>query len=183
MRVLCDTFSVQDDARPREEIMEHVGEAVRFYRKRAGITQKQLARRAEIAPTSVVRLETGEVRQPRYGTLIKLAEALQVNPAEFFRFVSDVGKPTALGEGMTVPEPPAYVGETLPGPFTAVFERNGEWWIGYVEELPGANAQGESLEECRESLREAVLLVLEANRELTRREFEGSEVVRELLGA
>ena len=46
--------------------MEHIGEAIRFYRKRAGITQEQLARRAEIAPTSVARLETGEVRQPRY---------------------------------------------------------------------------------------------------------------------
>ena len=163
--------------------MEHVGEAVRFYRKLAGITQEELARRAEIAPTSVVRLETGEVRQPRYGTLMKLAVALRVSPAEFVRFVSEVGKPTALGEGMSVPEPPAYVRDEIPSPFTAVFERDGEWWIGYVEELPGANAQGESLQQCRESLREAVSLVLEANRELTRREFEGGEVVREPLGA
>jgi predicted RNase H-like HicB family nuclease len=114
---------------------------------------------------------------------MKLAGALQVNPAEFIRFVSDVGKPPVFGEGMTVPEPPAYVGEEIPGPFTAVFERDGEWWIGYVEELPGANAQGESLQQCRESLRQAVSLVLEANRELTRREFEGSEVVREPIGA
>jgi transcriptional regulator with XRE-family HTH domain len=150
--------------------MEHVGEAVRFYRKLAGITQEELARRAEIAPTSVVRLETGEVRQPRYGTLMKLAEALQVNPADFVRFVSDVGKPAVLGDAYREP-------------FTAVFERDGEWWIGYVEELPGANAQGESLQECRESLREAVSLVLETNRELTRREFEGRDVVREPMGA
>jgi hypothetical protein len=99
--------------------------------------------------TSVARLETGEVRQPRYGTLMRLAGALQVNPAEFIRLVSDVSKPTALGEGMTVPEPPAYVGDTLSGPFTAVFERDGELWIGYVEELPGANAQDESLRPCR----------------------------------
>src|SRR5918996_1496753 len=163
--------------------MEHVGEAIRFYRKRAGITQEQLARRAEIAPTSVVRLETGEVRQPRYGTLVKLAQALQVNPAEFFWFVSDVGKPTPLGRGMSVPESPAYVGDAIPRPFTAVFERDGERWIGYVEELPGANAQGESLQECRESLREAVSLVLEANREVRRREIEGRDVVRETIGA
>ena len=163
--------------------MEHVGEAIRFYRKRAGITQEELARRAEIAPTSVVRLETGEVRQPRYGTLMKLAGALQVNPAEFVGFASEVRKPTALGEGMSVPEPPAYVGDVSPGPFTAVFERDGEWWIGYVEELPGTNAQGGNLQECRESLREAVSLVLEANRELTRREFEGRDVVREPIGA
>jgi transcriptional regulator with XRE-family HTH domain len=150
--------------------MEHIGEAIRFYRRRAGITQEELARRAEIAPTSVVRLETGEVRQPRYGTLMKLAGALQVSPAEFVRFVSDVGKPAVLGDAYREP-------------FTAVFERDGEWWIGYVEELPGANAQGESLQECRESLREAVSLVLETNRELTRREFEGRDVVREPMGA
>ena len=167
----------------KEGGMEHVGEAIRFYRKLAGITQEELARRAEIAPTSVVRLETGEVRQPRYGTLMKLAGALQVSPAEFVRFVSNVGKPATLGEGMTVPEPPSYVGDVMPGPFTAVFERDGEWWIGYVEELPGANAQGESLKECRESLREAISLVLETNRELTRREFEGRDVVREPIGA
>ena len=163
--------------------MEHIGEAIRFYRKRAGITQEELARRAGIATTSVVRLETGEVRQPRYDTFMKLAGALQVNPAQFVRFVSDIGKPAAVGEDMTVPEPPSYVGDVLPGPFTAVFERDGEWWIGYVEELPGANAQGESLEECRESLREAVSLVLATNRELTRREFEGRDVVREPMGA
>jgi len=180
---MCDTFGIQDDATRREGLLEHVGEAVRYFRKRAGITQEELARRAEIAPTSVVRLETGEVRQPRYGTLMKLAGALQVNPAELVRLISDVGKPTVLGEGMSMPEPPTYVGDTLPGPFTAVFERDGEWWIGYVEELPGANAQGESLQQCRESLREAVSLVLESNREQTRREFEGGDVVvRELIG-
>jgi predicted RNase H-like HicB family nuclease len=75
------------------------------------------------------------------------------------------------------------LGDAYREPFTAVFERDGEWWIGYVEELPGANAQGESLQECRESLREAVSLVLETNRELTRREFEGRDVVREPMGA
>ncbi|MGH3086282.1 MAG: type II toxin-antitoxin system HicB family antitoxin, partial [Rubrobacteraceae bacterium] len=56
--------------------------------------------------------------------------------------------------------------------FHAVYEQDGDWWLGYVEELPGANSQERSLEECRESLREAVTLVLEANRELTRTEFE-----------
>jgi transcriptional regulator with XRE-family HTH domain len=163
--------------------MEHIGEAIRSYRKRAGITQEELARRAEIAPTSVVRLETGEVRQPRYDTLMKLAGALQVNPAQFVRVVSGIEKPAALGQGMTVPEPPSYIGDAHREPFTAVFERDEKWWIGYVEELPGANAQGESLQECRESLLEAVSLVLEANRELTRREFEGRDVLREPIGA
>ncbi len=57
--------------------------------------------------------------------------------------------------------------------FTAVFEQDGEWWIGYVEELPGANTQGRTLEETRENLKEAIQLVIEANREITQREIEG----------
>lgn len=63
--------------------------------------------------------------------------------------------------------------------FTAVFEQDGEWWIGNVEELPGANTQGKTLEEARENLKEAIQLVLEANREIARREFEGQTVLRE----
>ncbi|RKY63143.1 MAG: type II toxin-antitoxin system HicB family antitoxin [Candidatus Latescibacterota bacterium] len=65
--------------------------------------------------------------------------------------------------------------------FTAIFEREGEWWIGYVEELPGANTQGRTLEEVRENLKEAVQLIIEANRELARRETEGKNVIREEL--
>ncbi|NIM07357.1 MAG: type II toxin-antitoxin system HicB family antitoxin [Armatimonadetes bacterium] len=65
--------------------------------------------------------------------------------------------------------------------FSAVFRQEGEWWIGYVEELPGANTQGRTLEEARENLKEAVRLVLEANRELARRETQGKEVTREEL--
>jgi predicted RNase H-like HicB family nuclease len=63
--------------------------------------------------------------------------------------------------------------------FTAVFEKEGDWWIGYVEELPGANTQGKILEEARENLIEAVQLVIEANREIARRETEGKSVIRE----
>lgn len=51
--------------------------------------------------------------------------------------------------------------------YTAVFEQDGDWWNGYVEELPGANTQGKTLEEARENLKEAVALIIEANRELT----------------
>ena len=35
--------------------------------------------------------------------------------------------------------------------FTAIFEQDGDWWIGYIEELPGANTQGRTLEEAREN--------------------------------
>ena len=63
--------------------------------------------------------------------------------------------------------------------FTGVFEQVGERWIGYVEELPGANTQGETLEEARENLKEAIQLILEANREFARRDAEGHDVIRE----
>ena len=65
--------------------------------------------------------------------------------------------------------------------FTAVFEQEGDWWMAFVEELPGANTQGRTLDEARENLKEAVGLVIEANRELARREAEGRTVVREEL--
>ena len=54
--------------------------------------------------------------------------------------------------------------------FTGVFEKVGDWYIGYVEELPGANTQGKTLEEVRENLREAVELILMSNRELAEEE-------------
>ena len=48
--------------------------------------------------------------------------------------------------------------------FTAVVERDGEWFIAYCAEIPGANGQGRSKEEAIESLRGAVTLVLEDRR-------------------
>ncbi|MFZ2089309.1 MAG: type II toxin-antitoxin system HicB family antitoxin [Desulfobaccales bacterium] len=47
--------------------------------------------------------------------------------------------------------------------FTAIFEQVEDWWIGYIEELPGANAQGHNLEETRQNLKDAVKLIIEAN--------------------
>ncbi len=63
--------------------------------------------------------------------------------------------------------------------FTAIYEQDGDWWIGYVEELSGANTQGRTLEEARENLKEAIQLVIEANRELIGRETEGKTIIRE----
>jgi predicted RNase H-like HicB family nuclease len=65
--------------------------------------------------------------------------------------------------------------------FTAVFQKVPEGYIGYVEELPGANTQGTTLKEARENLKEAVELVLEANRELARECFAGVDLIREPL--
>jgi predicted RNase H-like HicB family nuclease len=49
--------------------------------------------------------------------------------------------------------------------FTAVFERDGDWFIGYSPEVPGANGQGRTIEECREDLAEAIALILEDRRQ------------------
>jgi predicted RNase H-like HicB family nuclease len=65
--------------------------------------------------------------------------------------------------------------------FTAVFRRVPEGFIGFVEELPGANTQGRTLEEVRENLREAARLVLAAHRTLVEEEVRGQDVIREPL--
>jgi predicted RNase H-like HicB family nuclease len=64
---------------------------------------------------------------------------------------------------------------------TAVFLKVPEGYIGFVEELPGANTQGETLDEARANLEEAVALVLEANRELAEESLQGKDVIREPL--
>jgi len=63
--------------------------------------------------------------------------------------------------------------------FTAIFEKVDDWYIGYVEELPGANTQGRTLEETRGNLREAIELILVSNRELAEMGLTGKEFVRE----
>ena len=64
---------------------------------------------------------------------------------------------------------------------TAVFQKVPEGYVGFVEELPGANTQGATLEEARVNLREAIALVLEANRVLAEELLKGKEVIREPL--
>jgi predicted RNase H-like HicB family nuclease len=49
--------------------------------------------------------------------------------------------------------------------FTMIIEQDGEWFIGYCPEIPGANGQGRTVEECREDLAEAIALILEDRRE------------------
>ena len=63
--------------------------------------------------------------------------------------------------------------------FTAVFQKVREGYIAFVEELPGANTQGATLEEARANLQEAALLVLEANRALVEQGIQGGDVIRE----
>lgn len=60
--------------------------------------------------------------------------------------------------------------------FTAVINKQGRWYAAYVEEIPGVNTQGRTLTEARANLKEALALVLAANREISRKRL--SENVR-----
>ena len=63
---------------------------------------------------------------------------------------------------------------------TAVFRKTPEGgYVAFVEELPGANTQGDTIDEARVNLREAVELVLEANRLLSEEDLAGADVIRE----
>ena len=62
---------------------------------------------------------------------------------------------------------------------TAVYIQVPEGYIAFVEELPGANTQGATLDEARENLKEAVQLVMDANRELAEKSLAGQNVSRE----
>lgn len=144
-------------------------ERLKELRKERNLSQARLAARAEVDPSTVNQIEGGK-REASPATLRMLAGALGVGVADL------------LQEGEAKEGLEAHAGGAG-GWFTAVYQTDGGWWLGYVEELPGANAQEKTLEEARESLREAVADVLEANRELTRQEFEGRDVVREPIGA
>jgi len=62
---------------------------------------------------------------------------------------------------------------------TAIFQQVPEGYIAFVEELPGANTQGDTLEEARSNLTEAIELVLETNRALAEEGLQGLTVIRE----
>jgi predicted RNase H-like HicB family nuclease len=72
-------------------------------------------------------------------------------------------------------------GVTMKEQLTAVFQKVPEGYIAFVEELPGANSQGDTLEEARSNLREAVQLVLEANRSIAKEALGDTSVIREPL--
>ena len=65
--------------------------------------------------------------------------------------------------------------------FTAIYKKSGKWYLGWVEEISGVNAQGKTLKEVKENLKEALLLILETNRFLNNREVSGGKVIREPL--
>ena len=65
--------------------------------------------------------------------------------------------------------------------FTAIYKKAGKWHLAWIEEFPGVNAQGKTLKEAKENLKEALLLVLETNRLLNKKEFAKGKIIRETL--
>ena len=63
--------------------------------------------------------------------------------------------------------------------FTAIYKKSGKWYLGWVEEIPGVNTQGRTLQEVKENLKEALLLILVTNRILNKREIPKGRVIRE----
>ena len=55
------------------------------------------------------------------------------------------------------------------GQFTAVYMKRGKWYLGNVEEIPGVNTQGKTLAKAKKNLKEALILILEANRSIAHR--------------
>jgi predicted RNase H-like HicB family nuclease len=63
--------------------------------------------------------------------------------------------------------------------FTAIYKKSGKWYLGWVEEIPGVNTQGKTLKEVKENLKEAVLLILETNQMLAKKDFPKGKFIRE----
>ena len=59
--------------------------------------------------------------------------------------------------------------------FTAVYKKDGDWWVGYVEELPGAHTQGRTLDEARENLKEGTRLNMDANHDIAMSSHHGGD--------
>lgn len=62
--------------------------------------------------------------------------------------------------------------------FTAVYKKQGRWYVGWIEEIPGVNTQGKTLKEAKENLRDALGLILEVTRALSSKEA-GPKAIRE----
>jgi len=65
--------------------------------------------------------------------------------------------------------------------FTAVYKKRKKWYVGWVEEIPGVNTQGETLKETKENLREALSLILETNKSLSEKLSPQKNIIREYI--
>lgn len=65
--------------------------------------------------------------------------------------------------------------------FTAIYKKSGKWYLGWIEEISGVNTQGKTLKETKENLREALLLILETNKLVNKKEISKGKVIKESL--
>ena len=65
--------------------------------------------------------------------------------------------------------------------FTAIYKKSGKWHLGWIEEVPGVNTQGKTLKETKKNLKEALLLILETNKLINKKEFSKGKFIRESL--
>lgn len=66
--------------------------------------------------------------------------------------------------------------------FTAVYQKHKNWYLGWVEEIPGVNTQGKTLKEAKENLKEALALILETNKSLSQKLAPKTKVIKEPIG-
>jgi predicted RNase H-like HicB family nuclease len=70
---------------------------------------------------------------------------------------------------------------TTKNQFTAIYKKTRNWFVAWVEEIPGVNTQGKTLKETRENLQEALLMVLESNRASSRTQVRRNQKARKEL--
>ena len=63
--------------------------------------------------------------------------------------------------------------------FTAIIEKHDDWYVGYVEEIPGVNTQGKTLAEVRGNLKDALKLIIETNRSLAEKGINAKNIIKE----
>lgn len=146
---------------------------MRRTRERASLTQEELAKRSGVGRATIAGLEAGS-RRAQPSTVQKLAGAMGLDPGQLGELEGVI---TVRARGTL--EAPGGIG-TL----TAVYELTDDgWWVVSVPEIPGAHSQGETLDEAREMIRDAVRMLLDVRREDAERDTEGKKnVVREPLG-
>ncbi|OGZ67100.1 MAG: hypothetical protein A3D35_01560 [Candidatus Staskawiczbacteria bacterium RIFCSPHIGHO2_02_FULL_34_9] len=65
--------------------------------------------------------------------------------------------------------------------FTAIYKKSGKWYLGWIEEMSGVNTQGKTLKEVKENLKEALLLILETNKLVSKKGIKGKVIKESML--
>jgi predicted RNase H-like HicB family nuclease len=147
--------------------------------------RKCLSSRSRVPVTRLVKHLSKEYSSLCSGRLyefgVDAGEGLRHGQPPFASFDRAPGAPRPGGVGAIPAAFLSYRELRMALELTAVFRRVPEGYVAFVEELPGANTQGATLDEARANLREAVELTLEANRALAEEDLAGADVIREPL--